>query len=81
MLTLIKREIQMSNLTKNLRVLIQKKDITMAQLSRATGIPPQNLNNWVSGQEPRGLDKLKKVADYFEISLDDLYFDISNKFP
>lgn len=53
----------------------------MAQLSRATGIPPQNLNNWVSGQEPRGLDKLKKVADYFEISLDDLYFDISNKFP
>ena len=71
----------MSNLTNNLNELIHSKSITMAQLSRETGIPPQTLNNWMAGQEPRGLNKLKRVADYFEISLDQLCFGISNKPP
>lgn len=65
----------MSNLSENLKALTQKKAVTMAQLSRATGIPPQTLNNWMSGQEPRGLDKLKRIADYFGVTLDELCFD------
>jgi transcriptional regulator with XRE-family HTH domain len=71
----------MSNLTDNLKRLINEKSITMAQLSRATGIPPQTLNNWMAGQEPRGLDKLKKIADYFCITIDELCFKETQKGP
>ncbi|MCT4642495.1 MAG: helix-turn-helix domain-containing protein [Bacteriovoracaceae bacterium] len=69
----------MSNLTKNLKELLYKNSMTMAQLSRVTGIPPQTLNNWMAGQEPRGLDKLKKVSDYFCITLDELCFKKNSK--
>lgn len=46
----------------------------MAGLARATGIAPQTLNNWRAGQEPRSISQLKRVADYFEVSLDYLCF-------
>ena len=35
----------------------------MAQLSRATEIAPQTLNNWVAGQEQKNLSQIKRVAD------------------
>lgn len=57
-----------------LKELIYEKDITAAQLARATKVPPQTLNNWLSGQMPRNLDQLKAVADYFQVSLDYLIF-------
>lgn len=57
-----------------LKKLLHEHDLTAAQLARATKIPPQTINNWLSGQEPRGLGQLKAVADYFEISVDYLVY-------
>lgn len=57
-----------------LRKLLYENDMTAAQLARATGIAPQTINNWLGGQEPRSLTHLKKVADYFEISVDELVY-------
>lgn len=61
-------------LAKRLRHLLAEKDLTISQLSRATKIPRQTLDNWASGQEPRSLNQVKKVADYFNISVDNLCF-------
>lgn len=62
-----------------LKGLIHEKDITAAQLARSTKIPPQTLNNWLSGQMPRNLDQLKAVADYFQVSLDYLIYGSRSK--
>lgn len=57
-----------------LKKLLHENDFTAAQLARATKIPPQTINNWLSGQEPRNLSQIKAVADYFEISVDYLVY-------
>lgn len=57
-----------------LKELIHEKDITAVHLARSTKVPPQTLNNWLSGQMPRNLDQLKAVADYFQVSLDYLIY-------
>ena len=48
--------------------------MTAAQLSRATQISVQTLNNWLQGQVPRNLHQVKKVAKYFDMSIDELVF-------
>lgn len=57
-----------------LKKLLQEHDLTAAQLARACKIPPQTINNWLAGQEPRSLIQIRKVADYFEISVDYLVY-------
>lgn len=57
-----------------LKKLLHEHDITAAQLARACKIPPQTINNWLSGQEPRNLNQIKDVADYFGISVDYLVY-------
>ena len=39
-----------------------------------TNIPRQTIDNWLFGQEPRGFDQVKKIADYFDVSIDYLCF-------
>lgn len=62
-----------------LKKLLYEHDLTAAQLARATKIPPQTINNWLSGQEPRGLSQLKNVADYFKISVDHLVYGVQER--
>ena len=52
-----------------LKKLLGEHVIKSAQLARATKTPPQTINNWLSGLEPRNLNQLKTVADYFEVSV------------
>lgn len=57
-----------------LKDILKEKDISVAQLARATRVPRQTLDNWMSGQEPRSLRQVKDVADYLHVSLDYLCF-------
>ena len=57
-----------------LKKLLHEHDLTAAQLARATKTPPQTINNWLSGQEPRSLKQIKAIADYFGISVDYLIY-------
>lgn len=57
-----------------LKKLLHEHDLTAAQLARACKIPPQTINNWLSGQEPRNLVQIKAVADYFRVSVDFLVY-------
>lgn len=62
-----------------LKKLLYENDINSAQLARKCGIPPQTINNWLSGQEPRSLSQIKAVADYFDVTVDYLVYGISEK--
>lgn len=48
--------------------------MSVAQLSRATRLPRQTIDNWLTGQEPRSLKQVKKVAEYFGVPMDFLCF-------
>ncbi|MCT4642491.1 MAG: helix-turn-helix domain-containing protein [Bacteriovoracaceae bacterium] len=69
----------MNTFKDNLKHLVKNEGITMAQLARATKIAPQTINNWVAGQEPRSFNQVKKIADYFEITLDELCFGVKEE--
>lgn len=53
---------------------MREKDVTSAQVSRATGISKQTLSNWLNGIPAKNVVQLKKVADYFGVSVDYLCF-------
>ena len=62
------------NLKKNLKHLIAEHDMTAAQLARKSSVPKTTLSEWLAGGNPRDLTKVKKVADVFGITVDDLCF-------
>ena len=62
------------DLAKSLKKLMFEKDIKVTQLSRATKVPATTLHNWLSGQTPKDIKQVKRVADYFSVSLDQLFF-------
>jgi transcriptional regulator with XRE-family HTH domain len=66
-------------LAQNLKQILKEKDMTVAQLSRATKVPAQTLNNWLAGLEPRSMTQVKIVADYFNLSIDLLAYSVPLK--
>lgn len=63
-------------LNKQLKTLLQNKDVTVAQLSRATKISAKTLYQWLNGQSPKNLVQVRKVADFFDVTIDYLAFGI-----
>ena len=61
-------------LATQLKSLIKSKSITVAGLSKQTGIPAKTLYSWLQNQSPRNLNQLKSVADYFGVTLEFLLF-------
>ena len=46
------------------------RGVTDYAISKATGIDNATFSNWKAGRYQPKLDKLKKIADYFGVSLD-----------
>jgi transcriptional regulator with XRE-family HTH domain len=69
----------MMKLPSQLKKILKKKDLTVAQLARHTGVSSKTIYSWINGQSPRNLDDLKAISTYLEVSLDYLLFD-ENKF-
>lgn len=62
-----------SSLSTNLKILMQKKHCSAAELSRQTGVPPQTLNRLLNDKtdDPRA-STLKSIAHFFNITIDEL---------
>lgn len=50
--------------------LLNEKGITPYKLSQDTGISTATLSDWKKGRSTPKQDKLKKIADYFGVSVD-----------
>ena len=50
--------------------LLQSRGVTAYQVCKATGIAGATISDWKKGKSTPKQDKLKKIADYFEVSLD-----------
>ena len=64
------------DLKQQLRILINENGTTLSNVSKQTKVPTQTLHNLLSGTEPRSLKLVKKVVDYFEVSLNFICFGI-----
>ncbi len=58
------------NIKLQLKTLLNQKGVNITTLARTTKIPAQTIHSWLTGAKPRDLDQLKRVADYFGVSLD-----------
>ena len=52
--------------------LCDEKGVKPGTVSRATGIPSATFSEWKKGTYTPKQDKLKKIAEYFEVSIDEL---------
>lgn len=52
------------------RALLEKSNKTSYQVSKETGISQTAFSNWKSGRSEPGLESLKKLSDYFGISIE-----------
>lgn len=64
---------------KQLKKLLESKDMSASDLSRKVGISVKTIHNWLTGQAPRDINQVKKVANYFETSVDMLCFGVEAK--
>ncbi len=64
----------MITLDKQLKLLLSKGDISVAQLGRATGVPSKTIYGWTTGTAPKDINQVKKLASFFKVSLDSILF-------
>ncbi|MFT3952745.1 MAG: helix-turn-helix transcriptional regulator [Oscillospiraceae bacterium] len=50
--------------------LMISRGINAKKVSDATGISTGNISDWKSGRSVPSLDKIKQLADYFNVSID-----------
>lgn len=48
--------------------LLDENNAKPSEIAKATGIPPSTFSDWKVGRSRPKLDKIKKIADYFEVS-------------
>lgn len=63
-------------LKTQLRAYLKSKGISAAELARLSGVPKQSISDWLAGTSPRNIEQIKRVANVFEISLDQLLFGV-----
>lgn len=51
-------------------VLLEKTHKTSYQVSKDTGISQTAFSNWKAGRNSPGVNSLKKLADYFGVSIE-----------
>lgn len=55
---------------EKLNKLVKDKGISYYALSKSTGLPNSLFSEWKSGKSVPKVDKLKKIADYFGVSVE-----------
>ncbi|MCU7196531.1 helix-turn-helix domain-containing protein [Turicibacter sanguinis] len=62
--------------SKNLIFLREKNGLTQTQLANVLGTSQVNISNWEKGlKAPKDFRTLKKISDYFQVSVDSLLFE------
>nr|WP_243032338.1 helix-turn-helix transcriptional regulator [Clostridium sp. AF02-29] len=51
---------------------MEKKNKTVYQVSKETGISQTAFSNWKSGRSTPSIESLKKLSAYFEVAIEDL---------
>lgn len=52
--------------------LLKQWEVTAYQVSKETGVSQATLSSWKAGKYTPKIDKLKKLADYFGVPIEEL---------
>ena len=63
------------NLYEKFAVLLQQHNVTAYRVSKDTGIPANTFSDWKTGRSKPKIDKLKRLADYFHVSIEYFFED------
>ena len=61
-------------LNENLKKLMSKRKIRLAELAKDVGLPKSTIHGWLNGAQPRSVLELNKVAKYFGLNIHELCF-------
>lgn len=61
-------------LKENLKTLMEQKKISLLALAKTSGVSKSTLHDWLTGSSPKKLEHVKAVADYFDLTINDLCF-------
>lgn len=50
--------------------LLKTHNVTRYQVSKATGVPQSSLSDWSKGKSKPKYENMKRIADYFGVSVD-----------
>lgn len=53
---------------------MEERRIRLSHLAHEVSVTKSTIHSWMYGGQPRDLVALKKVADYFSLSVDAIYF-------
>lgn len=56
--------------SETLRTLIEEKNLTQKQLAHILNMAPSTLGGYVQGTSEPDVDTLKRIASYFQVSMD-----------
>jgi transcriptional regulator with XRE-family HTH domain len=62
------------NVAMNLTKYIKDANISLNEFSQRVSISPSTIHGWLNGVPPKNINDLKKIAEYFNVSLDELCF-------
>ena len=65
---------------EKIQLLMMAHHMNRTQLAKAIGVSTGNIGDWVNGRSQPSVEKLVKIADYFDVSLDYLV-DRGDRFP
>ncbi len=69
------------NLRKNLSFLLKEHKITIAELSRKSGVPKSTIADWMTSQKSINLDQLRKVSEALKVPMYRLAFELDEADP
>ena len=55
--------------------LVSERGTSVYKVSKDTGIPPSTFTDWKNGRSAPKAEKMKRIADYFGVTLDSLLSD------
>ncbi|MBP7864183.1 helix-turn-helix transcriptional regulator [bacterium] len=61
-------------LRHQLQSLLKENNLSAVALARNCGIAKQVISDWLAGSRPKHIDKVKVVADFFGVTIDQLCF-------
>ena len=59
-------------ISENLKMLMKEQDLKQQALAEEIGISQSALSSWLSGKKEPSIESLWKLADFFDVSIDEL---------
>lgn len=63
----------MIDIYEKFEALLNEKNVTLYRVAKETGLPHTMFYSWKAGKYQPKIDKIKKIADYFGVSIGYFY--------